>query len=57
MEDVKNWENSHRKLHVATTKDLAINYITYLVIYPIFDDIPKRKGIQSVMVLCKNPHN
>jgi hypothetical protein len=54
MEDLKNWENNHCKLHTATTKNLAIDYILYLVIYPTFDDIPKRKGIQSVMVLCKH---
>ncbi len=57
MEDLKNWENSHYKLHAATTKNLAIDYIPYLVIYSIFDDIPKRKCIQSVMVLCKHVHN
>ncbi len=57
IEDLKNWENSHCKLHATTTKNLTIEYIPYLVIYPIFDDIPKRKGIHSVMVLCKHAHN
>jgi len=53
MKDLKIWENNNYKLHVSIIKNLTIDCIPYL----IFDDILKRKGIESVMVMYKHPHN
>jgi hypothetical protein len=45
MEDLKNWENNNYKLHVAIIKNLTSDCIAHFVMYLIFDDIPKKKGV------------
>ncbi len=43
----------HHELLVEHIKNLTIDYISHLIIILILHGIPKRKTIQSVMILCK----
>jgi hypothetical protein len=47
----------HHELLVEHIKNLTIDCIAHLIIILIFHGIPKRKTIQSVMIVYKHPNN
>jgi hypothetical protein len=53
----RNNENFHLKLLVKIVKVLIINCIFHLIICPILHGIHERKGVQTIMLLCKHSHN
>ncbi len=47
----------HHELLAKQINNLTIDCILHLIIIPILHGIPKRKIIQIVMIMCKQPNN
>jgi hypothetical protein len=51
----KNFKNYTQKFNGNRIKNLKFGCLFHLIVSPIFDGIPKRENIQTILLMYKHP--